>query len=123
MTLPTDLNLNVTLIHTLVGMAPPPGGAAAGPSNPLVTFFPFIIIIVMFYFLLIRPQQKRAKEHKALLENLKSGDKVLTAGGIYGIVTNVKDKVITVRIAENVKVDVEKSSIGTVVKDEEPAKA
>lgn len=106
------------LFHALLAAAPPSGGSGAAQPNPLVSFFPFLIIIVMFYFLLIRPQQKRAKEHKKLLDNLKNGDKVLTAGGIYGVVTNVKDKVVTVRIAENVKIELEKASVTNVVAED-----
>jgi preprotein translocase subunit YajC len=114
--------MNPELLTFLLGMAPAAPADGAQP-NPLVSFFPFLIIIVMFYFLLIRPQQKRQKEHKALIENLKSGDKVLTAGGIYGVVTNVKEKIVTVRIAENVKVELEKASVSTVLKDEESSKS
>lgn len=105
--------------------------AQSAPASPgqspggLLSFAPFLIILVMFYFLLIRPQQKKAKEHQALVDNLKSGDKILTAGGIYGVVTNVrdKDKVISVRIAENVKIELDKSSVTTVIRDAEPVKS
>jgi preprotein translocase subunit YajC len=105
------------MLTTVLSMAPPPPADGAAAPNPLVSFFPFIILIVMFYFLLIRPQQKRAKEHKALIDSLKSGDKILTSGGIYGVVTNVKDKVVTVRIAENVKIELDKASVASVIKD------
>jgi len=109
--------IDAEILTSVLGMAPPPPADGAPAPSPLVQFFPFLIIIVMFYFLLIRPQQKRAKEHRALIEALKSGDKILTAGGIYGVVTNVKDKVVTVRIAENVKIELDKSSVTTVVKE------
>jgi preprotein translocase subunit YajC len=109
--------IDTEVLNTLLAMAPPPTAPGAPQPNPLVSFFPFIIIIVMFYFLLIRPQQKRAKEHKALIDNLKSGDKILTSGGIYGVVTNVKDKVVTVRIADNVKIELDKASVASVTKD------
>ncbi|MCK4738851.1 MAG: preprotein translocase subunit YajC [Deltaproteobacteria bacterium] len=72
---------------------------------------PFIILIFVFYFLLIRPQQKRAKEHAVMLQKLQKGDNVLTSGGIFGRITNVKDDVITVEIADNVRVKVRKSSV------------
>lgn len=109
------LDLILTPMISLTAQAAP-----AAPTAPgIMQFAPFLIILVMFYFLLIRPQQKRAKEHQALVEGLKSGDKVLTAGGIYGVVTNVrdKDKVITVRIAENVKIELEKSSVTSVIRE------
>jgi len=110
-----------TLASLLAQSAP----AAPGSPGGLLSFAPFLIILVMFYFLLIRPQQKKAKEHQALVDNLKSGDKILTAGGIYGVVTNVrdKDKVISVRIAENVKIELDKSSVTTVIRDTEVAKS
>ncbi len=88
--------------------------AQEGPPL-LIQFFPFLIILVMFYFLLIRPQQKKMKEHRAMVDALKSGDKVIVGGGIHGVVTNLKEGVITVRIADSVKIDVERSSVTTVV--------
>jgi preprotein translocase subunit YajC len=115
------LDLTPAPLISLLAQAAPTAPSAPG----ILQFAPFLIILVMFYFLLIRPQQKRAKEHQALVDALKSGDKILTAGGIYGVVTNVrdKDKVITVRIAENVKIELEKSSVTTVIRDAEAAKS
>ena len=75
----------------------------------------FVILGVMFYFLLIRPQQKQRKEQENLLKNIKTGDKVLLNSGIYGIVSNVKEKTLMVKIADNVKVEVLKSAVGSVV--------
>ncbi len=74
----------------------------------------FAVMGVMFYFLLIRPQSKQRKEHENLLKNLKTGDRVLTNGGIYGIITNVKEKTVLLKIADNVKVEVVKSAISGV---------
>ena len=74
-------------------------------------FIPLILIFVIFYFFLIRPQQKKAKEHKIMVENLKRGDKVVTSGGITGTVERVIDNdKVEVEIAENVKVEIIKSS-------------
>jgi preprotein translocase subunit YajC len=74
-------------------------------------FIPLILIFVIFYFFLIRPQQKKAKEHKIMIENLKRGDKVVTSGGITGIVERVIDNdKVEVEIAENIKVEIIKSS-------------
>ena len=75
----------------------------------------FAVLGVMFYFLLIRPQQKQRKEQEKLLKNIKSGDRVLLSSGIFGMITNVKEKSFTVKIADNVKVEVAKSSVGTVL--------
>ncbi len=70
-----------------------------------------VIMFAIFYFLLIRPQQKRAKQHKELVQSLKAGDEVVTAGGIHGKVVTVQDMIITLEIASNVRVKVNRSSI------------
>ena len=85
--------------------------AAQGQGSGLMGFLPLVIIFVIFYFLLIRPQQKRAKEQKAMLDNLKKGDKVITSGGEYGIIEEVKGTTVMVKIAENVKVKYGKAYI------------
>ena len=79
---------------------------------------PLLLIFGVFYFLLIRPQQKKQKEHKALLAALKRGDRVLTAGGIFGKVTTIKDGVdeVEIEIAPNVRVSVLRATIGDVLK-------
>ena len=71
-------------------------------AGPLVALFPWILIFAVFYFLLIRPQQKRAKEHQQMLNNLKKGDKILTSGGIYGTIVGIKGNTLEVEIAEEV---------------------
>ena len=89
--------------------------AAGGPPNSgLFQFLPFLLMGVIFYFLLIRPQQKKAKEHKTLVESLKSGDKVVTSGGIHGIVSNVKERTFLLKVADNVKFEVDKGSVAFV---------
>ncbi len=95
-----------------------PGGGGAGGGGSLMSFLPIILIFVIFYFLLIRPQQRRAKEHKVLLTNLKVGDQVLTGGGIYGRVTGLREDVITVEISDKVRVKVARGSIAAVVKQD-----
>ncbi|MGG7567500.1 preprotein translocase subunit YajC [Rhodovulum sp. DZ06] len=98
---------------------------AAGGGDPMSAFgqfVPLILIFVIFYFFLIRPQQKRAKEHKAMLEALRRGDEVVTQGGIMGKVTKVKDDdEVELQIAEGVKVRVVRSTIAAVVNKTEPA--
>ena len=81
-----------------------------------MNFLPIILIFVVFYFLLIRPQQKRAKEHRSQLANLKVGDQVLTGGGIYGRITGMRDDVITVEISDKVRVKVNRGHISGVAK-------
>jgi preprotein translocase subunit YajC len=88
------------------------------------SILPFLLIILIFYFLILRPQQKRQKERQRLLESVKKGDKVVTAGGIHGTVEGIDDNVVLVKIADNVKVKMEKSSITTIagITDKLPAK-
>ncbi len=114
-TLATNLNLTGLLAATET-----PAG-----SNPNIPFFlqppiiMMVLMVAMFYFLIIRPQSKKAKEHRKLIESVKTGDKVVIAGGIHGIISNVKDSIAVVRVAEGVKIDVDKSSILSVSKSSE----
>jgi preprotein translocase subunit YajC len=87
-------------------------------------FLPFILIIVIFYFLILKPQQKRQKERAKLLESIKRGDKIITAGGVHGTIEAIEDKTILVKISENVKVKMERTAITTIigVTDIEPEK-
>ena len=86
----------------------------------IVQFIPLILIFVIFYFFLIRPQQKRVKDHKAMVESLKRGDEVITSGGIIGIVDRVmEDDRIEVTICENTKVQIIRSTITSLLKKEE----
>ena len=90
--------------------APAPGGA-----DLLLQFMPFVLIMIIMYFLLIRPQQKKAKEHKSLLEALSKGDEVVTASGMAGRVTKVGDDFVTIEIAANVEVQMQKPAISVVL--------
>ncbi len=95
---------------------------ASGGFGGIEGLLPFVLIAVVFYFLLIRPQQKRQKEHKAMVTNMRRGDRVVTAGGIMGTVTKVtSDTEVMVEIAENVKVKVARSTISEVMSKSEPA--
>lgn len=87
------------------------GGAPAGGPAAFGQFLPLILIFVIFYFLLIRPQQKKAKDHRNFLANLKKGDKVVTGGGLLGTITGLTDSVATLEIADNVRVKVSRGSI------------
>lgn len=101
---------------------PPPPGTEVNPKAQMVQMIMmFVILGVMFYFLLIRPQQKQRKAQENLLNNLRAGDRVLTTGGLFGVVANVKDKVVLLKIADNVKVEVSKSAITTVIEKNEDA--
>jgi preprotein translocase subunit YajC len=85
--------------------------AAGGAANPLVQLLPLVLIIVVFYFFMIRPQVKRQKELKNYRSSLNKGDKVISTGGIYGKITDIKDQTVTVEIAENVRVRIDKNAI------------
>jgi len=90
---------------------------AAGPSGgeaALVQFLPLVFIFVIFYFLLIRPQQRRLKEHRAMIDAVKKGDSVVTGGGLIGKVIRVQDGEVEVELAPNVKVRVVKSTLSSV---------
>jgi preprotein translocase subunit YajC len=104
--------------------------AAGGTTDMLTSLLPLVLIFVVFYFLLIRPQQKKMKEHKAMIEAVRRGDIVTTAGGIIGKVLKVQeDGIVQVEIAEGVKVKVLKGTIGEVrakggdIEDEDKAEA
>ena len=91
-------------------------------DSGLMGLLPFVLIFVVFYFLLIRPQQKRAKEHKSMVEALKRGDKVVTSGGIIAKVSKViDDGIVEVEIAPDVKVKVQRSTIGQFIDKTQPA--
>jgi preprotein translocase subunit YajC len=97
------------------------GGAAGG----LISFVPILLIFAIMYFLMIRPQQKKVKEHKAMVEALRRGDQVVTSGGLIGKVTKVTDNAneVELEIAPNVKVRVVRSTISQVVSKTEPVEA
>ena len=93
------------------------GGGQGGGMAAFQQIIPLIFMFAIFYFLLIRPQQKKAKEHKSLLDALKKGDTVITAGGVHGKVVSVDDTIVTLEIANNVNIKITKSYIATVKKD------
>ena len=79
---------------------------------------PFIFIFVIMYFVLFRPQKKRQQEQQRLVASLKTGDRVVTNAGIHGLIANVKDTTVMVKVADNVKIEMEKSAVTTVLKSE-----
>ena len=92
-------------------------GQASGGAG-LLTFAPLIFLFIIFYFLLIRPQQKRQKQTQQMLAQLGKGDNIITSGGLFGTIAGIKNDKVVVKIAENVKVEVLKSAISSVVIDE-----
>jgi len=98
------------------------GGAAPAGGGGMLSFLPLVLIFVVFYFLLIRPQQKKAKEHQAFLQGLKKGETVVTSGGLHGKITGITDTVVTLEIADNIRVKVSRAHIlGTPQSVEAPA--
>lgn len=91
-----------------LGMAPPSDGTS---SSPFMSLIPLVFIMFIFYFLVIRPQQRRHKEHQDMVKSLSRGDRVLTNGGMYATVVDVKDDLVVATIAEGVKVELAKSAV------------
>ena len=89
--------------------------AGTGGDAGLVGFLPIVIMFVLLYFLMIRPQMKRAKEHKTMVEALQKGDEVITAGGVLGRITALSDAYITVEIAPETEVSVQRGSVQTLL--------
>lgn len=85
-------------------------------ANPIVQLLPLALIFIIFYFLLIRPQKEKEKEHQKMISGVNKNDEVVTLGGIHGTVVNVKEKTLILRIDENVKMEIEKSSIAYIKK-------
>ncbi|MDD5096927.1 MAG: preprotein translocase subunit YajC [Candidatus Omnitrophica bacterium] len=85
-------------------------------ANPLVQLFPLALIFIIFYFLLIRPQKQKEKAHQKMLAGVSKNDDIVTLGGIHGTVVNVKDKTLTLRVDDNVKIEIEKSSVAYIKK-------
>jgi len=96
-------------------MAPQGQSGAGGGGNMISTFVMFGAIFLIFYFMIIRPQQKRAKEREKLLSSIQKGDKVITSGGMHGVVAGVEEKTVLLQVTETVKVKMERSAIGTIL--------
>jgi len=90
------------------------GGAGGEGASGFTGFIPLILMFVIFYFLLIRPQQKKTKEHRQMVANLKKGDRVVTSGGIHGRITGMDDTTLTVEIADKVRVKVARGNVSAV---------
>jgi preprotein translocase subunit YajC len=101
-------------LNWFVAMAPAQQGGAAGGGSSLLTFFlPILLMFVIIYFFMIRPQQKRQKEHSHMLSALKKGDKVVTTGGMYGVIWGIdeKDNKVVLKFGEDLKIEFLRSAI------------
>ncbi|MDR2020867.1 MAG: preprotein translocase subunit YajC [Treponema sp.] len=106
--------MNLFVLPLLMGNFGGGSGSEGGPFGNIMTFFPFVLIIAIFYFLIIRPQNKKQKETQRMLEALKKGDKIVTIGGVHGVIQNVKESSVIVRVDENTKIEFSRSAISTV---------
>ena len=101
------------LVYAMAGGQSSPGGSAT-----FLSFMPIILIFVIIYFLMIRPQQRKQREHQHMLGQLKKGDRVMTSSGIYGMVVGLKDEVVILKIADNVKVEFSKQAVSRTIPKE-----
>ena len=107
------------LLSIAYAMGQAPQAAPGAAPNPIFSLLPILFIFGIFYFLLIRPQQKKQKDHKKMLSELQKNDQVVTSGGIYGTIVNIKDNTYVVRVDDNVKIEVLKSAVSGVIKKTE----
>jgi preprotein translocase subunit YajC len=104
------------LLNIAYAMGQSGAGAAPQGAGGFSAFVPLIIMFAIFYFLLIRPQQKKAKEHREMVNNVKRGDRIITSGGIHGRVTAVSDVTLTLEIADKVRIKLGRGNVSTLVK-------
>ena len=102
------------MLDLAFAMAPPPEGTEGGGGSLLALFPPMIMMFLIFYFVLIRPQKKKQQEQRNMLDGLKEGDNVVTMSGFHGTIKKIKDDVVHLQIADNVRVKINRASIGTV---------
>ena len=102
--------MNSFVLPLLMGA---PAGGAEG-ANPIMSFLPLVAIIAIFYFLILRPQSKKQKETQKMLSTLKKGDRVVTVGGIHGVIYTVKESTVIVKVDENVKLEFSRTAISSV---------
>jgi preprotein translocase subunit YajC len=100
-------------------LAQAPAPASPGAGGGLFTILPFVFMAVIMYYVMIRPQMRRQKDQARLVSALKTGDRVVTASGIHGLISNVKDTTVIVKVADNVKIEMEKTAVTNVVKSVE----
>jgi preprotein translocase subunit YajC len=100
-------------------LAQAPAPASPGGGSGLLGLLPFVFIFVIMYYVMLRPQMRRQKEQARLVSTLKTGDRVVTSSGIHGLISNVKDTTVIVKVADNVKLEMEKTAVTNVVKSVE----
>ncbi|MFH1566908.1 MAG: preprotein translocase subunit YajC [Gemmatimonadota bacterium] len=113
------LALSLALVSAAHAMGGAPG---QGGGNPIASLLPFALMFAVLYFLILRPQIKKQKAQQRMVEELEKGDEIVTSGGIHGVITNLKDDTITVKIAENVRVELSRAAVSRVKGSEEEKK-
>ena len=108
------------MINTAYAMGQ--AGAQGGQGGGFAAFVPLILMFVIFYFLLIRPQQKKTKERQEMVNNLKKGNQIITSGGIHGTIASIDETSISIEVADNVKIKVNRGNVGALVTAQKPAK-
>src|SRR5207245_10247794 len=107
----------LSMLHTILAQAQSAAPQQV-PGGGIGSFFvPLIFIFIIMYFVMIRPQKKRQQQQQNLISSLKTGDRVVTNGGIHGLISNVKENTVLVKVADNVKIEMEKSAITNVLKE------
>jgi preprotein translocase subunit YajC len=104
--------MNPLVFNLLMGV--PQGGEGAAGGAGIMTFLPFVAIIAIFYFLIIRPQSRKQKETQKMLSALKKGDRIVTIGGMHGVIQNVRDHTVIVKVDESVKLEFNRSAISSI---------
>ncbi|MDD5677170.1 MAG: preprotein translocase subunit YajC [Kiritimatiellae bacterium] len=107
--------MNVISSWMTIGMGGGLGGQGGQQSSPVMMIGWLVIMVGLFYFMMIRPQQRKEKERRALIAGIKSGDRVVFGGGLIGTVANVKDTVLVIKVADNMKLDVLRASVTRVI--------
>lgn len=106
-------------LATVLAMAGAPGGGTGGGQTSWYsTLVPLVVIFAIFYFLMIRPQQKQQKKHREMLSTMRKGDKVVTRGGMHGTIYGIADNVVTLEVADNVKIKFSREAVAAVIPQE-----
>jgi preprotein translocase subunit YajC len=113
--------MNMMMTQLFLGMGAPPAGASGQGSSGMLMMGYMVIIFALFYFMMIRPQQKREKARRAMVDSLKVGDRVMFCGGMIGVVATVKDQALVIKVSETTKVEIVRGAVIRVLgKDEVP---
>ena len=108
------------LVSSAYAMGAPASGG--GSANPIASLLPFALMFVVLYLLILRPQMKKQKDQQRLIDELEKKDQIVTSGGIHGIIENIKDDILVVKVADNVKIEISRAAVSRVKNKEEDKK-